>query len=180
MHQSLLQQSTPQYDAATSQLGWCSSACKPLLFPQSIMLFIPFFLRSWLLFPHGVEQRGTEFKGMPQNTSTATPPIDSNDEFLLMGYLHICEGTINVERYMQVLEQHMLQSRCFFRDVPAYFTPHSAGVTAAWLHSKNVGTRTACLQSRPVSHWKWVALQNKNKNKMRQWRVLSNWSCMSS
>ena len=38
-----------------------------------------------------------------------------------MGNLHICEGTINAERYTQVLEQHMLPT-IFFRDVPAYFS----------------------------------------------------------
>ena len=47
-----------------------------------------------------------------------------------MGNLHICEGTINAERYIQVLEQHMLpgwqhmltSGDVFFRDVPAYFS----------------------------------------------------------
>ena len=30
-------------------------------------------------FSHDVKQRGTEFEGRPWNTSTGTPPIDSND-----------------------------------------------------------------------------------------------------
>ena len=40
-----------------------------------------FFLRSWLIsfdFSHDVKKRGTEFEGRPWNTSTGTPPIDSN------------------------------------------------------------------------------------------------------
>lgn len=36
----------------------------------------------------------------------------------VVGHLHICEGTSNTERYMQVLEHQPH----FFGDVPAYFT----------------------------------------------------------
>uniref|UniRef100_A0AAR2J834 Transposase Tc1-like domain-containing protein n=1 Tax=Pygocentrus nattereri TaxID=42514 RepID=A0AAR2J834_PYGNA len=40
-----------------------------------------------------------------------------------MGNLHICEGTINAERYIQVLEQHMLPSKQrLFQGHPAYFS----------------------------------------------------------
>lgn len=61
-----------------------------------------------------------------------------------MGNLHICKGTINAERYIEVLEQHMLPSRQrLFRGRPCIFQqdnarPHSAKVTKAWLHSKGV------------------------------------------
>uniref|UniRef100_A0AAR2M5U8 Tc1-like transposase DDE domain-containing protein n=1 Tax=Pygocentrus nattereri TaxID=42514 RepID=A0AAR2M5U8_PYGNA len=61
-----------------------------------------------------------------------------------MGNLHICEGTINAERYIQVLEQHMLPSnQCLFQGRPCLFQqdnakPHSARVTTAWLRSKRV------------------------------------------
>ena len=61
-----------------------------------------------------------------------------------MGNLHICEGTINAERYIQVLEQHMLPSkRRLFQGRPCLFQqdnakPHSARVTTAWLRSKRV------------------------------------------
>lgn len=61
-----------------------------------------------------------------------------------MGNLHICEGTINAERYIQVLEQHMLPSkRRLFHGRPCLFQqdnakPHSARVTTAWLRSKRV------------------------------------------
>ena len=60
------------------------------------------------------------------------------------GNLHICKGTINAERYIQVLEQHMLPSkqrlfqryRCLFMQDNA--EPHSTRVTTAWLRSKRV------------------------------------------
>uniref|UniRef100_A0AAR2KV54 Tc1-like transposase DDE domain-containing protein n=1 Tax=Pygocentrus nattereri TaxID=42514 RepID=A0AAR2KV54_PYGNA len=61
-----------------------------------------------------------------------------------MGNLHICEGTINAERYIQVLEQHMLPSKQrLFQGRPCLFQqdnakPHSACVTTAWLRSKRV------------------------------------------
>ena len=37
-----------------------------------------FFLADFFWFSHDVKQRGTEFEGRPWNTSTGTPPIDSN------------------------------------------------------------------------------------------------------
>ena len=36
-------------------------------------------LADFFWFSHDVKQRGTEFEGRPWNTSTGTPPIDSND-----------------------------------------------------------------------------------------------------
>ena len=37
--------------------------------------------------------------------------------------LHICKGTINAERYTQILEQHILPSRQhLFRSLSAYFS----------------------------------------------------------
>ena len=40
-----------------------------------------------------------------------------------MGDLHICEGTINAEQYMQVSEQHILWSNMvFLREGLAYFS----------------------------------------------------------
>ena len=44
----------------------------------------------------------------------------------------------------------------FFRDGPAYFSKTMPNNSLASL-LKSVGTRLACLQSRPVSHWKCVA-----------------------
>jgi len=61
-----------------------------------------------------------------------------------MGNLHVLEGTMNAERYIKVLEQHMLQSRRrLFQGRPCVFQqdnakPHSAGITTAWLRRRRV------------------------------------------
>ncbi len=54
-----------------------------------------------------------------------------------MGSLHVLEGTVNAERYIKVLEQHMLPSRrrVFQQDNAK---PHTAAITAAWLRSRRV------------------------------------------
>ncbi len=39
-----------------------------------------------------------------------------------MGNLHVLEGTMNAQRYIKVLEQHMLPSRrCLFQGRPCVF-----------------------------------------------------------
>ncbi len=54
-----------------------------------------------------------------------------------MGSLHIWKGTINAERYIQVLEQHMLPSRRrLFQGRPCIFQhdnarPHTASITTS-------------------------------------------------
>ncbi len=54
-----------------------------------------------------------------------------------MGSLHVLEGIMNAERYIRVLEQHMLPSRrrVFSRTMQK---PHTAAITTAWLHSRRV------------------------------------------
>ncbi len=54
-----------------------------------------------------------------------------------MGSLHVLEGTMNAERYIKVLEQHMLPSRrhVYQQDNAK---PHTAAITTAWLHSRRV------------------------------------------
>ncbi len=54
-----------------------------------------------------------------------------------MGSLHVLEGTMNAERYVNVLAQHMLPSRwCVFQQDNA--KPHTAAITTAWLRSRRV------------------------------------------
>ncbi len=61
-----------------------------------------------------------------------------------MGSLHVLEGTMNAERYIKVLEQHMLPSRRrLFQGRPCVFQqdnakPHTAAITTAWLRSRRV------------------------------------------
>ncbi len=56
-----------------------------------------------------------------------------------MSSLHVLEGTMNAERYIKVLEQHMLPSRWhLFQGRPCVFQqdnakPHTAYITTAWL-----------------------------------------------
>ncbi len=66
-----------------------------------------------------------------------------------MGSLHVLEGTMNAERYIKVLEHHMLLSRWrLFQGRPCVVQrdnakPHTVAITTAWLHSR--GFR--------VQHW---------------------------
>ncbi len=61
-----------------------------------------------------------------------------------MGSLHIWKGTINAERYIQVLEQHMLPSRRhLFQGRPCIFQhdnarPHIASITTSWLRRRRI------------------------------------------
>ncbi len=61
-----------------------------------------------------------------------------------MGSLHVLEGTMNAERYIKVLAQHVLPSRWrLFQGRPCVFQqdnakPHTAAITTAWLHSRRV------------------------------------------
>ena len=61
-----------------------------------------------------------------------------------MGDLHICEGTINAETFVAILERHMLPSRWrLFPGTPCVFQQgdirlHSAWVSTAWLRRQRV------------------------------------------
>ncbi len=56
-----------------------------------------------------------------------------------MGSLHVLEGTMNAERYIKVLEQHMLHSRWrLFQGRPCVFQHHTAAITTARLRSRRV------------------------------------------
>ncbi len=61
-----------------------------------------------------------------------------------MGSLHVLEGTMNVERYIKILEQHMIPSRRrLFQGRPCVVQrdnakPHTAANTTAWLRSRRV------------------------------------------
>ncbi len=61
-----------------------------------------------------------------------------------MGSLHIWKSTINAERYIQVLEQHMLPSRRrLFQGRPCIFQhdnarPHTASITTSWLRRRRI------------------------------------------
>ncbi len=60
------------------------------------------------------------------------------------GNLHFCNGTINAEKYIEILEHNMLPSRRhLFQGRPCIFQqdnakPHSAHITKSWLWRKRV------------------------------------------
>ncbi len=60
------------------------------------------------------------------------------------GNLHFCDGTINAEKYIEILEHNMLPSRRhLFQGRPCIFQqdnakPHSARITKSWLRRKRV------------------------------------------
>uniref|UniRef100_A0AAR2IMB0 Tc1-like transposase DDE domain-containing protein n=1 Tax=Pygocentrus nattereri TaxID=42514 RepID=A0AAR2IMB0_PYGNA len=111
---------------------------------------------------------------------TLCPPVQKPASLMVwgcvsahgMGNLHICEGTINAERYIQVLEQHMLPSKQrLFQGCPCLFQqdnakPHSARVTTAWLRSKRVLDWPACSPNLSPIENVWHIM----KRKIRQWR----------
>ncbi len=68
-----------------------------------------------------------------------------------MGSLHGLEGTMNAERYIKILEQHILPSR---RRVSQHVNakPHTTAITTAWLHSKIISAELACLQTRSFTY----------------------------
>ncbi len=81
-----------------------------------------------------------------------------------MGSLHVLEGTMNVEKYIKVLEQHMLPSRWrLFQGRPCVLQqdnakPHTAAITTAWLRSnKSPGAELTCLQSRSFTYREHLA-----------------------
>ncbi len=91
-----------------------------------------------------------------------------------MGSLHIWKGTINAERYIQVLEQHMLPSRRrLFQGRPCIFQhdnarPHTASITTSWLRRRRIQVLKWPTSSPDLSHieniWRII------KRKMRQRR----------
>ncbi len=102
-----------------------------------------------------------------------------------MGSLHVLEGTMNAERYIKVLEQHMLPSRwrlfqgrsCVFQQDNA--KPHTAAITTAWLRSRRVRVLNwpACSPDlSPVENiWRII----KWKIKQDDHELFSNWKPLS-
>ncbi len=86
-----------------------------------------------------------------------------------MGSLHVLEGTMNGERYIKVLEQHMLPStRHLFQGRPCVIQqdnakPHTAANTTAWLHNIESGC-WICLPAVQIFHLLRTSVASLNKN----------------
>ncbi len=84
-----------------------------------------------------------------------------------MGSLHVLEGTMNAERYIKVLEQHVLPSRwrVFQQDNAK---PHTAAITTAWLCSRRVR----------VLNWPACSLDispTENICRIIKWKIRQSW-----
>ena len=84
------------------------------------------------------------------------------------GNLHFCDGSINAEQYIEILEQLLLPSRrllfrhlCIFQQDNA--KPHSAHITKAWLLKKRVGVLDwpACSPDMATTENVWCILKRK-------------------
>ncbi len=86
-----------------------------------------------------------------------------------MGSLHVLEGILNVERYIKVLEQHMLPSRrrVFKQDNAK---PHTAAISTAWLRSKSVRVLNwpACSPDRSHIENIWHIIKQKIRQRWPQ------------
>ncbi len=94
-----------------------------------------------------------------------------------MGSLHVLEGTMNAERYINVLEQHMLPFRWrLFQGRPCVFQqdnakPHIAAITTAWLRSRRVRVLNWPVCSpgasfiQPQIRKSWDSMENANKKR---------------
>ncbi len=90
-----------------------------------------------------------------------------------IGSLHVSVGTLNAERYIKVLEQHMLSYRlCLFQGRPCVFQqdnakPNTAAITTAWLHSRRVGVLnwSACTPDLSPMENIWRIIKQKNMSK---------------
>ncbi len=83
-----------------------------------------------------------------------------------MGSLHVLEGTMNAERYIKVLEQHMLPSRqrLFQQDNAKR---HTVAITTAWICSRRVWLLNwpACSPDLSPIENIWRIIKRKNTSK---------------
>ncbi len=99
-----------------------------------------------------------------------------------IGSLHVLEGTMNAERYIKLLEQHMLPSRRrLFQGRPCVFQqgnakPHTAAITTAWLRSRRVRVLNwpACSPDLSPNIWRINEKYVKDDHKLfSSWKPIS-------
>ncbi len=84
-----------------------------------------------------------------------------------MGSLHVLEGTMNAERYIKILEQHMLPPR---RHVIQQDNakPHTVAIKTAWLCSRRVRVLNwpGCSPDLSLIENNWCIIKQKNTSRM--------------
>ncbi len=101
-----------------------------------------------------------------------------------MGSLRVLEGTMNAERYIKVLEQHMLPSRRrLFQGRPCVFQqdsakPHTAAITTAWLRSRRVWVLND-LPAVQIFHLENIWCIIRQKNGKDDHKLFSSWKPVS-
>ncbi len=95
-----------------------------------------------------------------------------------MGSLHVLEGTTDAERYIKVLEQHMLPSRqrLFQQDKAK---PHTAAITTAWLHSRRVQVLNWLPAVQIFHRWRTFGASLNEKYIKHDHKLFSSWKLIS-
>ncbi len=95
-----------------------------------------------------------------------------------MGSLHVLEGTMNAERYIKVLEQHMLPSRqrLFQQDKAK---PRTAAITTAWLHSRRVQVLNWLPAVQIFHRWRTFGASLNEKYIKHDHKLFSSWKLIS-
>ena len=127
---------------AQRHLGWTITQWKPVLWSEE-SVFQVFLGRNGHCVLRTKEEKDHPDCYQQQVQKPGSVMVWGCVSALGKGNLHFCDGTINAEKYIEILEQHMLPSRRHpFQGSPCIFQqdnakPHYAHISKAWLR-KNV------------------------------------------
>ncbi len=129
-------------DFSRRHLGWTITQWKRVLWSDESVF--QYFWEEWT--PCAPDQRRKGSSRLLPATSPKARVCHGMGcvSALGKGNLHFCDGTINAEKYIEILEHNMLPSRRhLFQGRPCIFQqdnakPHSAHITKFWLRRKRV------------------------------------------
>ncbi len=128
---------------ARRHLGWTITQWKPVLWSDE-SVFQVFFGRNGRHVLRTKEEKDHPDCYQQQVQKPGPLMVWGCVSALGKGNLHFCDGTINAEKYIEILEHNMLPSRRhLFQGRPCIFQqdnakPHSAHITKSWLRRKRV------------------------------------------